>query len=184
LYSVGLTSALGQRVPEHLEAHQAGHWNYFSLYLVQDAHSVSGIDELVMRIADPSSRQQRSRLPHASDMRELLKDNMMRREEAKVKGLLGTGEEPAAGVKRDGAARLRRSSRRLKGLIQGQKRIYANYKGQVYHAMLCEQGRIKLKGRLYDSPSGAGRAITQRKTDGWAFWKILHHGQLVRLKDL
>ena len=82
------------------------------------------------------------------------------------------------------ASRTRRSSKRpLEGIV-GRKRIYATYKGKKYTAIVYQNGRIKLNGKLYDSPSGAGRGVRGRATDGWSFWRVRHKGELVKLKEL
>jgi hypothetical protein len=33
-------------------------------------------------------------------------------------------------------------------------------------------GGIKLRGRVFDSPSGAARFITGAPVDGWTFWRL------------
>ena len=54
--------------------------------------------------------------------------------------------------------------------------IRATLRGRVIEAeLLDEQGRIRLDGVEYGSPSGAGKAATGWKAvDGWFFWKYEH----------
>ena len=73
----------------------------------------------------------------------------------------------------------------LGGRLPGGKVIYASYKGQDYKAWVRTNGGIRFNGRTYDSPSGAGKAIRKKETDGWRFWKYKDkEGNLVRLKNL
>ena len=76
--------------------------------------------------------------------------------------------------------------RPLKGTFPGGKVIYAKYKGKDYKAWVRTNGGIKFKGQLYDSPSGAARAIIERgAVNGWNFWKYKDSsGNLVPLHKL
>jgi hypothetical protein len=40
------------------------------------------------------------------------------------------------------------------------------------NAIVLEDGSIELEGKLFDSPSGAGRHLTGRETAGWHFWLV------------
>ena len=71
----------------------------------------------------------------------------------------------------------------LKGVVSG-KRIYGTFKGKEHTAVVLRSGRIRLKGQLYTSPSGAASAIRGKATNGWAFWKIRQDGELVPLSTL
>jgi hypothetical protein len=44
------------------------------------------------------------------------------------------------------------------------------------------EGGIRFEGRTYTSPSGAARAITGGKVDGWIFWKLPSGEQLGTLR--
>lgn len=54
--------------------------------------------------------------------------------------------------------------------------IRAEAKGQQFEAELLDKnGQVKLNGRLYRSPSGAGQAASGWKScNGWTFWKYLN----------
>jgi hypothetical protein len=56
---------------------------------------------------------------------------------------------------------------------------HASYKTE--HATVGADGRLVVHGKPFDTPSGAGRHITGRATNGWVFW-ALEDGR--RLKDV
>ena len=71
----------------------------------------------------------------------------------------------------------------LKDLVSG-KRIYANYKGKDHTAVVLRSERVRLNGKLFNSPSRAAKAIRGGATNGWRFWKIKHAGELMPLSTL
>jgi hypothetical protein len=38
-------------------------------------------------------------------------------------------------------------------------------------ATVTENG-LRVRGRTYETPTGAAKAITNREVDGWIFWKL------------
>ena len=85
---------------------------------------------------------------------------------------------PKGRAKKGGAAGKGRKSPKsipLKGLI-AKKALRGTYKGTDHLAWVLSSGRIKLKstGEIYDSPSGAAKAIRKHPTDGWLFWHYLN----------
>jgi len=74
----------------------------------------------------------------------------------------------------------------LNGLLRNGQGIYATYKGKTYKAVVYSSGLIKFRGKKYSSPTGAAKAVVDRKTvNGWRFWKYRNKsGELVTLADL
>jgi len=68
----------------------------------------------------------------------------------------------------------------------GRQTIRARYKGKVYRAWVYSSGRIKLNGKIYDTPSGAGEAARGGKPiNGWTFWRYQKgKGEWALLKTL
>ena len=60
------------------------------------------------------------------------------------------------------------------------------YKGKLYKANVFKSGQIKLNGKLYDTPSGAGKAVIEKgAVNGWYFWKYKDKsGELVHIVKL
>jgi len=64
-------------------------------------------------------------------------------------------------------------------------KIRFDYKGKRHIARVRSDGTINFRGKIYTSPSMAGRAVTKRSTDGWTAWKFLRApGDWVRLDEL
>jgi len=64
--------------------------------------------------------------------------------------------------------------------------IYATYKGKEYKANVFKSGEIKFNGKLYDTPSGAGKAVIEKgAVNGWHFRKYKDKsGELVQIVKL
>ena len=50
-------------------------------------------------------------------------------------------------------------------------------------ATVLPDGSLQVGDKIYDSPSGAGRAVRKRSTNGWTFWDV-DAGNGIRLDDL
>lgn len=186
LYYVGLAGDLRRRVKQHLKDKHRGQWNRFSLYLVRKVGHIKEIESLLLRIAHPTGNKQGGRLRKATNLQKQLRKLMEQRQRRQLDEIFSRKERASRKKKRSKvtAGRTRKSSKRpLEGIVGG-KRIYATYKGKKYKAIVYRNGRIKLNGKLYDSPSGAGRGVRGRATDGWSFWRVRHKGELVKLKEL
>lgn len=100
--------------------------------------------------------------------------------------MLGDGKGKAARKKvKKRRKKAKGVERPLRGVFPGGKVIYATYKGKEHKAWVRTNGGIRFKGKLYDSPSGVGKAIRKKETDGWRFWKYKDKtGKLVKLTGL
>ena len=49
-------------------------------------------------------------------------------------------------------------------------------------ATVVEQG-LRMRGRIFSTPSGAARAITGKPVDGWIFWRLPDGGPLDSLRS-
>ena len=101
--------------------------------------------------------------------------------------MLGNGKGKATRKKvKKGRKKRKVAERPLRGVFPGGKVLYATYKGKDYKAWVGSRGRIKYNGKLYDSPSSAGKAIiTKGAVNGWNFWKYKDKsGNLIAIKNL
>ena len=99
-------------------------------------------------------------------------------------GIIGNKIRPAGKIKK---GKIRKSGKKpLQGYFPGGKVIYADYKGNEYKAWVYSNGRIKVNGEIFESPSLAGLAITKKRTmNGWRFWKYKDkNGELVYIDKL
>ena len=72
--------------------------------------------------------------------------------------------------------------------------LFAPYAGKIYEAVVVKGG-IEFEGKVYDSPTSAGRAVKKKarglvgsaaSTNGREFWRLRDpsNGQLIAIKDL
>jgi hypothetical protein len=187
LYYVGLATDLKGRIRNHLKNRHKGKWNRFSLYIIRKQDHIREVESLLMRIARPPGNRQLGKLSRSKN----LMPDLIRMLDEHIKRLLGkpkkTGRKKIKKKvkKKSKKVKVQKIQRPLKGLIGGGKRIYATYKGKDYKAVVYNNGKIKLDGIFYESPSGAGKAIVNRSVDGWYFWKYKdNEGNLVRIHNL
>ncbi len=183
LYYVGLASNLKTRIRQHLKDKHKGNWNYFSLYIIRKEGHIKEMESLVLRIAYPKGNKIRGKLKGSKNLRpkfkRLLTEEWKRRR-GEIMGTKKTVKSKKAGTKRSS------KEHPLKGLLRNGQGIYGNYKGKSYKALVYTNKGIKYKGKFYKTPTGAAKAIVDRRTvNGWSFWKYKNKkGKLVKLKEL
>lgn len=171
LYYVGLATNLRGRVTQHLRDKHAGKWDKFSLYLVKDAEHIRELESLVLRIANPKGNTSRSRLSSAENLKAALESGVKAEMEKRLRDLLG-GSKRASGKSKPKPNQRKARNRQptLSPYITRSFRIRGSYKGQEFSATVYRSGSIKFQGKLYNSPSMAGRAARGKSTNGWDFW--------------
>ncbi len=186
LYYIGLASDLKRRIKWHLKDKHKGKWDRFSLYIIRKTDQIREVESVVVRIAEPSGNKQRGRLGGSKNLVRKLGAAIKERQKEERIGMLGNGKGKATRKKvKKGRKKAKGVERPLRGVFPGGKVIYATYKGKEYKAWVRTNGGIRFKGKLYDSPSGVGKAIRKKETDGWRFWKYKDKtGKLVKLTKL
>lgn len=72
----------------------------------------------------------------------------------------------------------------LRLLPQG-GRIRGTLKGKTFSARVRRNGKVRFKGKLYNSLSLAAMAAVKRPTNGWWFWQVERgRGNWVRLNKI
>ncbi|MBN8478041.1 MAG: hypothetical protein J0L91_03660 [Burkholderiales bacterium] len=169
LYYVGLASNMMGRVKTHDKDRHAKRWDRFSVYLTARSDHIRPLEALVLRITSPSGNRVRGKLRGAKDLYQTLNREMSEADKDARAVLLG---ERALKKRRRRKTQTTKGSRPLSGLMNRSLRLRAIYKGKKYLATLRRDGRIRYAGKLYDSPSAAGRAVVGRGVIGWLFWKF------------
>lgn len=182
LYYVGLASNLMGRLKTHLKDRHDGEWDRFSVYLTEDSRHIKELESLLLRIAKPEGNRQGGNF---SGARNLLRDldQRIRELEADRRAILLGGHV----AKRRLKSRVRRSRPGLSLSRLSERRIplRALYKGKLYRATLRKDGTFSYQGKLYSSPSAAGRKIVGRSVNGLWFWNFKNNaGEWVKLTTL
>jgi hypothetical protein len=69
------------------------------------------------------------------------------------------------------------------GLLQVGQTLTGRGRYNAVEATVLPDGSLQLGDKIYESPSGARRAVRKRNTNGWNFW-VVDPGNGVRLEDL
>lgn len=178
LYYVGKSINLKGRVHHHLKDRHAASWTHFSLYLLKHEEHVGEIESLLIRIADPKGNRVRPR--GSMDGKMLKKLKAMIWEEKKREH----EEMFSRDVKKEISSPAKESIS-LVGLVKRNTRLFRTYKGKDYKALLTPKGSIRLNGKVYDSPSAAGKSIVKHGCNGWRFWYLRDSsGDVISLGEL
>jgi len=186
LYYIGLASDLKRRIRGHLKDKHGGSWTHFSLYIFRRESHIRELESLLLRIAYPEGNLQRGKLKGSLNLKPKLKGLIKRQYEDDVKkwfdDLKAAGKKPKRKKRKTKVTK----ERPLRGKFPGGKVIYAKYKGKEYKAWVRTNGGIRFKDQLYDTPTGAAKAIIERgAVNGWNFWKYKDgKGNLVKLQTL
>jgi hypothetical protein len=186
LHNVGLASDLKNRIKQHLKDKHQDKWTHFSLYIIRREEHTKEVESLFLRIYRPKGNVVKGKLRRAINLLPKLKAQVKERSKQEIDDIF-------KGYKIfDKEKRKRRRKHRIKkfnslrGYFPQGKVIHANYKGKEYKAWVYSNGRIKVDGEIFDSPSLAGLAITNKSTmNGWRFWKYKNKtGELVYIDKL
>lgn len=179
LYYVGLASNLRSRLKAHVRDRHAEAWDRFSLYLTEGDEHLRELEAMVLRITMPKGNRAKSKFARSQDLRRYFKRRIQEQYRADLEALFAAPKgrhEPPEG---DGRAN------EAAGLVQRRTPLRMTYKGRLYRATLRPDGQLRLRGKLYESPSGAAHAIVRRSVNGWWSWKYEEApGKWSRLQEL
>ena len=154
LYYVGLASDLRGRLKGHLRKFNEKAWDSFSVYLTIGDQHLRELESLMLRIAEPPGNKQLGKFSGAEDIWKRFDraiEAKQKRERQRILGIQSEEEE-------------------VEHLIARATRVRAWRKGQLLRARLRPDLTIRWKGRLYNSPTAAARAVCKRTVNGWTFW--------------
>jgi len=181
LYYVGLASNLMGRLKTHLRDKHNGRWDRFSVYLTGRDEHMKELESLLLRIVNPAGNKQTGKFSGAENLRPLL-NRLMKDTDADRRALLLGGHVARQRVRSKTSRK--KGTRVLSGVVARRFVLKGRRRGVEYRASLRKDGRISYGGKLYDSPSAAGRAALGRSCNGWQFWHYRNvKGDWVRLKN-
>ena len=138
------------------------------MYLTTDDEHIRPLEALLLRVVNLEGNKVKGRLRGAQDLVRLLKRKMDESQRDETATLLGGR---FVTHRRRSKTRAATGTLVLGGLFERPVRLVATWKGNEYKASLRRDGHISYKGKLYDSPTSAGRVILGRAVNGWQFWR-------------
>jgi hypothetical protein len=180
LYYVGLASDLSSRLKAHLSDKHGGQWDRFSVYLTIGDRHLRELESLILRVVKPrpEGNSKIGKFARSENLRARLAKDIRQRDRQKLRDIVGSSEETLRVV----------LPGRMPPLLPYVKKVFklrGRSKGKSFHASVKDDGRIRLKGKVYASPSAAASAATKYPVDGWSFWKYERApGDWVRLDEL
>jgi RAMA domain-containing protein len=180
LYYVGLASDLRTRLKAHLGDKHGGQWNRFSVYLTIGDKHLRELEALILRVVKPrpEGNSKSGKFARSENLLARLAKDIRRRDREKLDHIVGRTEETIRVV----------LPGRMPPLCPYVKKVFklrGRSKGKTFYASVKDDGTIRLKGKVYSSPSAAAVAVTKYPVDGWSFWKYERApGDWVRLDEL
>jgi hypothetical protein len=154
LYYVGLASDLRGRLKHHLGGRHGERWDAFSVYLTIGDQHMRELESLILRIAEPPGNKQLGKFAGAEDIWRRFDKAIEAKQRIERDRILGVESEEEA----------------VPHLIRKAISIRARRKGKIVKARLRPDLTVRWNGRLYNTPSAAGRAVRKKSTNGWSFW--------------
>ncbi|MFB3910061.1 MAG: hypothetical protein ACE15D_16855 [Candidatus Eisenbacteria bacterium] len=182
LYYVGLAKNLMARLRSHIKDRHQGLWDRFSVYLTVHDQHIKEMESLILRITVPSGNRMSGKFVSSSNLYPKLNQLMCDADADQRARLLGG--RVAARRRRIKTAKAK-GTRVLSGVVDRRLPLRAGYKDAVYKATLRTDGWIRCGNAIFDSPTGAAKAILGRNVNGWVFWKYRNaKKEWVPLRDL
>ena len=182
LYYVGKATDLKRRVKHHLKDRHGGAWNYFSIYLIKNEKHINDLESLLISISKPKGNKN---IPKAKIKNQLKKALAQKVREKQKQELIDLGLEKKS-IKNQRKNKKSQTRISLKNYFSSSKPLIKTYKGKELKATLLKSGKIRFKGKTYDSLSTAAKKATGRSAiNGWKFWFIQDdNGNWVKLANL
>jgi Restriction Enzyme Adenine Methylase Associated len=174
LYYVGLASDLQWRLKHHLRDRHEKAWDTFSVYLTIGDKHLKELESLLLRVIAPrpEGNNQSGRFANSENLRRKFKRDIKAQQGEELELLIG-GKSGLRGKIRIRFAEPTSGIELAKYMTgKGSFPIKAMYKGKTLKGRVRQDGRIRFSGKLYNSPSGAGRMAVGRACNGWVFWKF------------
>jgi len=196
IYYVGLASNLRQRLGHHLRDRHKKTWNKFSIYLTTSSENLKDLESLFLRIFKPKGNTKVGKFLKAKNLKRTVNSRIRELQRIERKSLMGEDIELALPNKKHKKKKqVKKGHGTLAPYATKRFHIRFRYKGKLYIANVRKDGWItfdfrsadykRFKGKKYESPSGAGKAVTGRSCDGWRHWKYRNEkGQWVNLNML
>jgi hypothetical protein len=162
----------------HLTDRHALTWDKFSVYLTGDDKHLRELEALLIRIAAPKENLTKTKFRKAKNLGSQLKGDIAWFQRQERNEIFGSVEEYLPRKRKKAAFKIdyQKKEASLKPYIsikKGYFKIYANWKGKGYKAVVIKSGHIKYKGKVFSSPSVAAKRISNEThaLNGWYFWR-------------
>ena len=182
LQYVGLASNLRSRLSRHLRDRHQDSWDRFSVYLtIGDTH-LKELEALILRIVKPAGNKVKGKFAKCEDIRKKFARDVRQRQRNELKSLLGKGS--AEEKSKEEVQESRRPV--MANYVNAPMKLRALFKGKTLVAQVRRDGLIRLRKKVYSSPSLAAAAACKRRTcNGWTFWRYERApGDWVSLNEL
>ena len=170
LYYVGLASDLRGRLKTHLSDRHGKRWDRFSLYLTIGDKHLKELESLLLRVIRPKplGNKKVGKFTKSEDLRgRFTKDvRMLLRTELNL--LMGRMADESTDRK---TPRPRGRVPPLARYIDEPFAIRARSRGRTFHGRVRRNGTIRLRGKVFRSPTAAAVSVARYPVDGWRFWK-------------
>jgi len=172
LYYVGLATTLHSRLRQHLRDRHGASWDRFSVYVTINNAHMKDLECLALRIMRPPGNKERGKFRRSEDLRRRLRKDFREAQIRQMDDLFG--DERRSLVKprgaRTGQDQDREKTLALTRFAKRSFEIRTRRKGKQVKARVLKGGAIRLRGKRYNSPSLAAKAVFGNARNGWRIW--------------
>ncbi|MCX6554959.1 MAG: GIY-YIG nuclease family protein [Candidatus Aminicenantes bacterium] len=197
LYYVGLASNLRSRLRHHLRDRHAETWDSFSVYLTIGDQHLKELESLILRITKPKGNLQKGKFNNADDLHRLFKNDISKAHSIEMEKMFCSGMSKKRKIIAENLITKEPKGRKrtLAPFINSRFHIRMRFRDKLYIAHVRRDGSIifaaesaeaeRLKSKIFNSPSLAAMAITDRAMNGWTCWTYERApGDWVKLDEL
>jgi hypothetical protein len=141
------------------------------------------LESLILRMVKPKGNRTSGGFAKSEDLRRRLAKDIREMHRRELSDLIGRWHKEKRGPRtlRPKAGRSPILARYVRQLI----RLRGRLRGKVVRARVRRDGSIRLRGKIYNSPSLAAIAVVKRSVNGWTFWNFERApGDWVSLNEL
>ena len=172
LYYVGLASNLRSRLRHHLKDRHGQSWARFSVYLtIGDSH-IKELESLVLRIVGPPGNKLVGKFGKAENLPTRLGRAIREHQRRELGEIIGKRKKQPDRKPTPSIRRNRKGQPPvLSKYVSRPLRLKGKFKNKTIRARVSKDGTIRLKGKIFFSPSLAAAAACRRRScNGWTFW--------------
>jgi hypothetical protein len=169
LYYVGLARKLSGRLTTHLRDRHKGCWDTFSIYLTNNNKHMKEIESLLLQIARPPGNKVGGKPSGSVNLKVRLSRAVRLRKREEANALIGRFLKGYGSRKRPARGSDRKT---LPFLFPQGARLRGERNGKRSSGRITRDGKVRVKGKSFDSLTAAGVAAHGSRVNGWYYWKV------------
>jgi hypothetical protein len=141
--------------------------------LIRNVNYLRELESLLVHISEPKGNIARGRFARSENLLKVLDTMMEQRDRNRREEMLAGSNRRRVSQKMRHRRKISRGKSKkpvLQGMFPKGTELRKEFLRKTYKARVDAEGRVRYKGKMFNSPSHAAWAVTGRPTNGWSFW--------------